>query len=198
MKTGFEFLDLLINGYARQVHCFYGKAGTGKTTILLKAAAEFSKQGKVFYINPFMEFNISRIMQISDPKLENLFLIKNFNQTLFKAILGHKNTVCLIIDPVTAFWDKDLPSFVSFMAQVKDLTRNIPVILSAEVYTDIDTDTLKMKCHGVIVQFCTVIVELEKRRASTGGWLNVAICRKHPSERLEGKEADFELGGNVS
>lgn len=198
VKTGFEFLDLLINGYSRAIHTFYGEAGTFKTTILLKAAAEASQKGKVYYIDPKHNFSIDRMLQISTPNLENVILLKEFNQTLIKAVLRAKNTALLIIDPVTAFWKKDIAAYVSLLTEIKLLTSNIPVLMSAEVYTNIDDQKLYMKSHGILVQFSSVIVELEKRKASIGAeekFLHVAICRKHPSERKEGQEADFTIGG---
>lgn len=193
MNTGFDFLDKLTNGYSRTTHIFYGEAGCYKSTILMKAAAEFSKHGKVFYVDPMRNFSPERLLQISEPKLENIFVIRNFNQTFIDALNSVKDLQCLIIDPVTYFWLKDLAAFVSMMSQIKRLTTKIPVLMSAEVYTDIEHDQLRMKAHGILVQFCAVIVELEKRKVTTGGYVHVAMCRKHPSLRLEGKEADFVI-----
>ena len=106
-----EFLDLKSG-----INLVYGEAATGKTTLALMLAYDFSKFSKVIFIDTENGFNFERFKQISQEYYEKclknilLFKVNNFDEQIkiVNDLEKIKNTNLIIIDTIGSHYRNEL------------------------------------------------------------------------------------------
>src|SRR3990167_5653659 len=97
--------------YKKEINCIYGEAATGKTTLAKIAAINFSKDGKVVFIDSERGFNLERFKQLSDNNdelLNNIIVLRprdlNEQELQIKSLSKIKNLKLIIIDTIGYFY----------------------------------------------------------------------------------------------
>lgn len=177
IKTGCPELDELILNKAG-ILLLYGEGGSGKTTISLMAAREFSKlKGKVLFFDAENNFSTERFEQLTKDNykdcMENVLLlnIKNFNlqHTQIKNLEGIKNVSLIIIDSLTHFYRRLYsrePEIAKAMLAkqlsiLKLISKYIPIIVTSQVYSNMNNGVMPL-AHDVLSKFCGIVIKLEK------------------------------------
>ncbi len=202
IKTGCEIFNELLGGY-RNTTLLYGAAATGKTTIAKIAAIEQAKNGKkVIFMDTENEFNIERFKQLAGENykelLENilLFRINSFKDQQLK--IKNVKEICkkaslVIIDSIgnryrTLVKSKPVLANRMLISQVRmlnDISKDIPVIITNQVYTSIKDNSTRVVGGEIIRESCTYLIELEKNE-------NRKAILKKPINR----EINFEIKEN--
>ncbi|MGV8152182.1 MAG: DNA repair and recombination protein RadB [Candidatus Nanoarchaeia archaeon] len=170
MTGSYDLNKFFEGGYDKDIlTLFYGPPGSGKTNfVLLAAAHEAKKGGKVIFIDSEGGFSIERIKQISGgiPEfiLKNIFILKptdfkeqkkSFSKLLNE--LKSKNVTLIVVDSITMLYRLELAEARSkgvgeiqkvnleFSEQVKTLfeiarKKNIPVLITSQVYNEFLSD----------------------------------------------------------
>jgi len=210
ISTGTAVMDwLLEGGYDKGViTTIYGPAGSGKTNLCLLCIANSVKGQKVIYIDTEASFSLNRFKQIcSDYKkaLEKIVFLKptNFKEQK-KAIsklksLIKQNIGIIFVNSITMLYraemgeedNKDLNHAFAF--QVHNLLeiarkKDIPVIMTAQVYADLENrDKVKIVGGRIIQNISKCLIELKKSGAN-----RTAVIKKHRSIE-EGKSIMFRI-----
>ena len=188
----------------------YGEAGTGKTTLCLLLATEVARQGKkVIYIDT-EGVSIERLRQIAgddfDAVVKNILFsnIGSFDEQekmVDKAIKLAQSNVdigMLVVDSISMHYrltsrEEDRGERRSLAGQSTKLTnvareKALPVVVTSQVYTDVETGTYEALGGHALHHNAKVIVRIDK--AGTGR--RRAVLMKHRS-LPEGLVADFRL-----
>ena len=183
--TGFD--DFLEGGYENSsLNMIYGPGASGKTTFCLCFGIFLAKQGKkVIFIDTENSLSLERISQIAfesniedilekivifKPKsfLEQHKLIISLGKTLKKSSIAG-----IIVDTIGFYYRAQSKegSLNSHLAkQLSDLKylsskKNIPIILTNQVYSDINIENKINLVGGEMVKnWCTYLIELKKNR----------------------------------
>ncbi|MBI2672894.1 AAA family ATPase [Candidatus Woesearchaeota archaeon] len=179
ISTGIQDLDNLIRGY-KGLTVIYGPASTGKTTLCLIATiSELARGNKVIFLDTERGFSIERLKQINDDKkiIDNLLL---FNAGSFKkqleyvrnlnAIRKNASIGLIIIDSLGNHYrrllahDKELANgmLMSQIKTLKELSKSIPILVSNQVYADVNEHKNKMVGGYNIKEFIDNTIELKK------------------------------------
>ena len=184
INTGSKDFDEFFGGYGNHITVIYGKASTGKTTCCILASIEQLKQNKkVIYLDAENSFSVDRFEQLAknDYKkyLENLFLIK---VTDFKTqgnkikelipLIEKGNFSLLIIDTIGIYYRRLVKSkkelannmMISQLRTLKEISSKIPVIITNQVYKNIDEDKDMMIADSIINNFTSCVIELEHKK----------------------------------
>ncbi len=179
ISTGSQNLDNLIGGY-EGLTVIYGPASTGKTTLCLIATiSELAKRNKVIFLDTERGFSIERFKQINDDKklMDNLLLFNagSFKKQLeyvrnFNAIRKNTSIGLIIVDSLGNHYrrllthDKELANgmLMSQIKTLKELSKSIPVLISNQVYADINKHKNKMVGDYNIKEFIDNTIELKK------------------------------------
>jgi len=215
LKTGSKPIDdLLEGGFERDcLTTVYGPAGCGKSNIGMCAIAEALKsQKKAIYIDTEGSFSVARMLQIYPDFPENaekLLFLKptNFEEqkqafmTLHKTININKEVFNLIvIDSIAMLYRLEVGQTQDIVNVNKELGRqlgmltelarkkNIPVIITNQVYSDFDSDQIKMVGGDLLKYSSKCLIELKQK--SNG--FREAILKKHRSIP-EGKSVKFKI-----
>lgn len=215
VSTGCKPLDDLIDGGIENdcLTTIYGPAGSGKSNIGMCAIAEILKQGKkAIYIDTEGSFSIARMLQIFpdfNDSSERLLFLKPTNfeeqkqafQTLHKTINVNKELFHLIvIDSIAMLYRLEIGQTQDVVNVNKELGRqlglltelarkkHIPIIITNQVYSEFDSDQIKMVGGDLLKYSSKCLIELKK---STNG-LREAILKKHRSIP-EGKSVAFKI-----
>ena len=179
-----KYMDERLNEILNENNCitvFYGEGGTGKTCFMLIHALEILKVGKkVIFIDTENSFSLERFKQISGENykeyLDNLILIKitNFKkqheQILSLNKDAAKNVSLIIIDSISSLFrmlhakKRDLARAMMFR-QVKHLSNlsiEIPILITNQVYADINNKKLQMLAGDIFKRFCNIQIKLDK------------------------------------
>lgn len=186
-------IDVILGGglQERSITHFYGSPGSGKTNLALMATASAAKTGKVVYIDAEGGLSVERLKQITGPNLEevlkNLILIEptEFDEQKvaikkLNEIVPNSSASLVIVDSIAALYrleeDKDIKELGRQMARLLRIARkyDIPVLITNQIYTDIDTGRIVPIGGDVIRYWAKISVELEKREG-----MRIAILRKH-------------------
>lgn len=187
----------------------YGPPASGKTNIALIAAANAAINKKVIYIDTEGGFSIERLQQIAgkDPKnikkiLENILLIEPSDYDEQKVairklsdIIPKSDVGLVIVDSLSALYrleeEKDIKELGRQIAQLLRIAKkyNIPVIVTNQVYTDINTNKIVSVGGEVLKYWSKVAVEFGKNEHNN---LRFAILRKHKF-LPEGMKLEFEI-----
>jgi len=208
-SSGCESIDELLGGgfESGTVTQLYGEAGSGKTNICLQAVIGCAKKGKsVIYIDS-EGFSPERFLQIasSDSDVEDVESIarriiiyepQSFEQQTscikeIEQVIKEKNEVALVIlDSATLFYRLELDDERSIylrrvlanqIMNLLELARrhDLAVIITNQVYTDIENGKLRPTGGYALEHLSKVIVQLEK--AAEGRGKRKAVLKKHRS-----------------
>lgn len=188
----------------RNLTHIYGVPASGKTTLALLATANASREGKTIYIDPEGGFSVERLGQIVgddvDKILENVMLIEptDFDEQKVAIkrlpdIAESSKASLVVLDSVAMLYrleeDRNIKELGRQLAQLLSVARksNIPVLLTNQVYTNIDTGEITPVGSDIMRYWSKVMVELEKRDNS-----RKAILRKHKF-MPEGLSMEFRI-----
>ena len=207
-----DALDTLLDGGVESscVTLIYGEAGTGKTNLCLVLARNVAKQGKKVVYLDTEGVSLDRFRQVSGEGFENLlksvlfFEANSFDEQekmvdkAIKLAEGNLDVELIIIDSLTMFYrltarEEERTERRSLTSQSVKLLgiarkRDIPVVLTSQVYTDVERKTFESLGGHSLHHNAKTIISLEK--VSPGR--RKAVLKKH-RHIAEGKSADFRL-----
>jgi DNA repair protein RadB len=213
LPSGCQSLDRLLGGGFESgiITQLYGESGTGKSNIVLQLAVQAVARGlRVIFIDT-EGFSAERFKQIAGPSAEQMaskimiFEPMSLEQQAISireaAKIAGRDTGLVILDSATSLYrvlleaEDNRPVRRTLTVQLSELQelarRNgIPVVITNQVYTDIENDTLRPLGGTSLEHMCKAIIFLEK----TGEGLRRARLMKHRS-LPEGEQADFRLTG---
>jgi DNA repair protein RadB len=185
--------DVLLGGglQPRNITHIYGSPGSGKTNISLMAAAEAVKDGKVIFIDAEGGFSSERMRQIAGNRteevLKNLIIIEptDFDEqkvaiNRLSEIVPSTSASLVIVDSIAVLYrleeDKDVKELGRQLAKLLRIARkyNIPVLMTNQIYTDIDTGKNVPIGGDVLRYWAKISIELDKKEG-----IRTAILRKH-------------------
>lgn len=216
ISTGAQFLDqFLQGGYDSDVvTTIFGPSGSGKTNLCLLAAISVVNSGKkVLLMDTEGGISVERIRQISskgqDDKSEkildkiiffnpvNFAEQKDFFERLKEEVNEHIGLI--VVDSIGMLYRLELgkseevydvnASLGRQIAYLVEIARrkNIPVLLTNQVYADFGSDNVKMVGGDILKYGSKCLLELQKLKNG-----RVLILRKHRSI-AEGKECMFKI-----
>jgi DNA repair protein RadB len=213
LSFGCSGLDAILDGGIEPgcLSLIYGEAGTGKTTLCLLLARNVARAGrKAIYIDT-EGVSMERLRQVCGPDFEAV--VKNI---LFSAIssfddqermvdkaikLAHGNldVGMIIVDSISMHYrltsrEEERGDRRSLAGQSTKLTnlareRGIPVVVTSQVYTDVETGTLEALGGHALLHNSKLIMRVDKV-GGVGQRRAVLIKARHMPEGLE---ANFRL-----
>ena len=212
LPLGCTSIDEMLDGgiESSSMTLLYGEAGSGKTTVCLILAKEIIKQGKkVVYIDS-EGISIDRLMQIAgedfDLVMQNLlvFDVVNFDsqeRSIDKAVKMVQSDIgvgMIIVDSITSLYrptgkEDERSERKSLVGQSQKLSsiareKKIPVLVTSQVYTDVETGTFESLGGNALMHNSKSIIRFD--RAGLG--MRRAVLIKHRSIP-EGITAQFRL-----
>ena len=198
VPTGSPDLDDLLGGglEPRVIHQFYGEAGSGKSAACIICAVECLRKGRgVIYIDT-EGFSAERFRQIAGAETESLapdlllYEPADFDQQGFfigecEKILKSAGIGLIILDSATGLYRPEVGAGGDAQRRLGyQLLRllgyarryNLPVIITNQVYLDIDKNLLVGLGGTILRHLSKVIVRFEKGNAKRR-----AILEKHRS-----------------
>jgi len=157
----------------------YGEATTGKTTCCLLTAIEYTKKGKVIFLDTENSFSIERIKQLCPnykSRLNNilLFKINNFDEqrkqfNKLKEIVKSSKAKLVIIDTIGMHYrivlKKDPYSINKEMDRqlriLNEISKEIPVLITNQVYHTFDGE-IKMVGGNMLRNWSKCLIKLQK------------------------------------
>jgi len=212
VAIGSAGLDGLLEGGLEggAITLLFGEAGTGKTNVCLQVARNVASQGKkVIYIDT-EGVSLERLKQIAGEEYEEVmknilfFEPHNFDdqeKIVDKAVRLAESSLevgVIILDSATIHYrltrnDEEKGTRKSLSTQLTKLlgvarNKGMPILLTSQVYTDIEKGTLEPLGGHVLLHNAKAIIRLDKVGAST----RRAVIMKH-RHLEEGRRADFKL-----
>jgi len=210
VSTGTTVMDwLLEGGYEKGViTTIYGPAASGKTNLCLLCIANSVKGQKVIYIDTEASFSLTRFKQICPDYKKALEKIIFLKPTTFKeqkkAILKLRTLLkqdigIIFVNSITMLYRAEMGEednrrlnndLVLQLRTLLEIARKkkIPVILTAQVYADLENkDQVKVVGGTIIRNMSKCLIELKKKGSD-----RIAIIRKHRSIE-EGKSITFRI-----
>jgi len=212
LSTGSKALDDLLEGGLEggAITLFFGEAGSGKTNICLQVTSLVALSGKkVIYIDT-EGVSLERLMQIAGDQYEEVmknilfFEPQSFDEQekfVDKAVKLAESSLevgVIILDSATIHYrltrnDEERGVRKSLSPQLAKLlaaarSKDIPIILTSQVYTDIEKGTFEPLGGHVLLHNAKAIIRLDK--VGTGARRAVIIKHRHLEE---GRKADFKL-----
>ncbi len=209
-------LDKLLDGglEAGTVTNFYGPPASGKTNIALQAAVNCVNLGKkVIFIDTEGGFSLERIEQMSgDAKkiADNIILVEPKEWNEQKREIRKIEKTCskepvglVVVDSIVALWrltitpdnatevNRELATQLSILSKISRENK-IPVLITNQVYADIDTGKIQMSSRNIVKWWSKNIIELV-HAGRTGH--RIAIIKKARS-LSEDKQAEFVIAQN--
>ncbi|MBW6451188.1 MAG: DNA repair and recombination protein RadB [DPANN group archaeon] len=186
----------------------YGVAGSAKTSFSLEAAVSCIQNGKkVIFMDTEGGFSVERFMQMTDKKnLENILLFrpKDFKEQTtqiesFNLLCDKQDIGLIIIDSLVSLYrlkknNKDFSEtnqeLSRQLAKLSEISRdkNIPILVTNQVYTDFDTGELELVGRDIPKYASKCLVYLEK----IGTGKRKMTMTKHRSI-AEGVTCSFEI-----
>lgn len=147
----------------------HGPAGSGKTNLCIHIANILLPLGKeIYFINADKGLSVERIYNVvkDEEKMKRIHLKYVKTEKELKKSIQDANDV-LIIDPITYFYrlSKDIKELEEVFKDIKK--KNIPCIVTNQVYDNIDTGTTTPLAYPLIEKYCDVIISLEKEHYIT-------------------------------
>ena len=176
-KIGCELTKGLIGAY-HGITLIYGEASTGKTTLAKMAAIEYSKQGKVIFLDTENGFNTDRLRQLTsnfNDVLKSIILInaKNFFQQhqAIKNMGSIKKVSLIIVDTIGANYrvyvkndyKKANAILKTQINALKKIGEKIPVLIITQVYSDLKSGLLNPIGGKIVTNDADTIIRLEKK-----------------------------------
>lgn len=211
LPSGCESLDRLLGGGFESgiITQLYGEAGTGKTNIALQLAIQAVARGfRVVFIDT-ESFSPERFSQIAGDNakeiagkimvFEPMTLEQQHISIQETSKIAGKDLGLVILDSATSLYrvllesDDNRPVRRVLSVQLSELSElarkhRIPVIITNQVYTEIETGALRPLGGTYMEHLCKAIISLEK----VGDGLRRARIVKHRSEP-EGKTVEFRI-----
>jgi len=161
------------------INLVYGEGGTGKTTLALMLAYNYSKFSKVIFIDTENGFNFERFKQVSRENYENclknilLFKVKNFNEQIkiIKNLENIKKINLIIIDTIGFYYRLELKNDVKYannkMGEILKILNlltknNSKIFLTNQVYNNFNTNKQETIGGNMTRKFCKFILKLER------------------------------------
>ncbi len=169
-----EFLDLKSG-----INLVYGEAASGKTTLALMLAYNYSKFSKVIFIDTENGFNFERFKQIAKDDYEAclrnilLYKVKSFDEQ-YKIVknLSNLNKIGLIIlDTLGMYYRlelkndvKDINNKVSEMLNIfiSLYKKGTKILINNQVYKNFENNKLESVGGNMVKKLCKFIVKLER------------------------------------
>ena len=211
ISSGSKVIDELLNGGFEKdiISTIYGPAGSGKTTMCLLASIMVTKlDKKIIFIDTEGGFSVERLRQLegyNENVLKKILILKPTTfQEQHKIFQNMRQMVndkigLVVVDTISMLYrietsrTKDIKSVNNEMGiQISMLNeiarkRNIPVILTNQVYSDFEVrDAVKMVGGDILRYSSKCLIELEMYKT-----VRKAIVKKHRS--LPEKEVIFEI-----
>ncbi|NLI73678.1 MAG: DNA repair and recombination protein RadB [Euryarchaeota archaeon] len=215
LAFGCGTIDAMLEGgtEAGCLSLLYGESGTGKTTLCLLLAVEVARHGKkVIYIDT-EGVSMERLKQIAgddfDAIVKNILFsnICSFDEQermVEKAIKLAQSDIdigMLVVDSISMHYrltsrEEDRGERRSLAGQSAKLTnvareKALPVVVTSQVYTDVETGTFEALGGHALHHNAKIIVRIDK----TGTGRRRAVLMKHRS-LPEGMTAEFQLTSN--
>jgi len=206
--------DLLEGGFeGGAITLLFGEAGSGKTNICLQVASMVASSGKkVIYIDT-EGVSLERLKQIAgesyDEVMKNILFFEPHNfddQEKFvdKAVKLAESSLevgVMILDSATIHYrltrnDEEMGVRKSLSPQLAKLlsaarSKDIPIILTSQVYTDIDKGTFEPLGGHVLLHNAKAIIRFDKVGTNT----RRAVIIKH-RHLEEGRRTEFKITKN--
>ncbi|MHB8118906.1 MAG: DNA repair and recombination protein RadB [Methanothrix sp.] len=211
LPSGCQSLDLLLSGGFESgiITQLYGEAGTGKSNIVMQLAVQAVARGlRVIFIDT-EGFSAERFKQIAGPGAEEMaakimiFEPMSLEQQAIAireaAKIAGRDLGLIILDSATSLYRVLLEAednrsirrtLTVQLSELQEIARRhrIPVVITNQVYMDIENNSLRPMGGTGLEHICKAIIFLEKK----GEGLRSARLMKHRSSP-EGIAADFRL-----
>ncbi len=176
-----DFDKIIDGGYGNFITTFYGPAASGKTTFCLLASIEQAGNNKkIIFLDTENGFSVDRLKQVInkdvDKILDNMIVvnIKNFKnqQEQIKNLLNIVEVgriSLVVIDSIGVHYRRlvrsksDLANkmLISQLRILNIVSKKCPVIITNQVYTDIDEKKLKMVGGLIVEKSSKYLIKLE-------------------------------------
>lgn len=211
LPSGCQNLDLLLSGGFESgiITQLYGEAGTGKSNIVMQLAVQAVARGlRVIFIDT-EGFSAERFKQIAGPGAEEMaakimiFEPMSLEQQAIAireaSKIAGRDLGLVILDSATSLYRVLLEAednrsvrrtLTVQLSELQEIARRhrIPVVITNQVYMDIENNSLRPIGGTGLEHICKAIIFLEKK----GEGLRSARIMKHRSSP-EGISADFRL-----
>ncbi len=211
LPSGCQSLDLLLSGGFESgiLTQLYGEAGTGKSNIVMQLAVQAVARGlRVIFIDT-EGFSAERFKQIAGPGAEEMaakimiFEPMSLEQQAIAireaSKIAGRDLGLIILDSATSLYRVLLEAddnrsirrtLTVQLSELQEIARRhrIPVVITNQVYMDIENNSLRPIGGTGLEHICKAIIFLEKK----GEGLRRARLMKHRSSP-EGIAADFRL-----
>ena len=211
LPSGCQSLDLLLSGGFESgiITQLYGEAGTGKSNIVMQLAVQAVARGlRVIFIDT-EGFSTERFKQIAGPGAEEMaakimiFEPMSLEQQAIAireaSKIAGRDLGLIILDSATSLYRVLLEAednrsirrtLTVQLSELQEIARRhrIPVVITNQVYMDIENNSLRPMGGTGLEHICKAILFLEKK----GEGLRSARLMKHRSSP-EGIAADFRL-----
>ena len=211
LPSGCPSLDLLLGGGFESgiISQLYGESGTGKSNIVMQLAVQaVARDLRVIFIDT-EGFSAERFKQIAGPGAEEMaakimiFEPMSLEQQAIAireaAKIAGRDLGLIILDSATSLYRVLLEAednrsirrtLTVQLSELQEIARRhrIPVVITNQVYMDIENNSLRPMGGTGLEHICKAILFLEKR----GEGLRSARLMKHRSSP-EGIAADFRL-----
>jgi DNA repair protein RadB len=211
LPSGCQSLDLLLSGGFESgiLTQLYGEAGTGKSNIAMQLAVQAVARGlRVIFIDT-EGFSAERFKQIAGPGAEDMaakimiFEPMSLEQQAIAireaSKIAGRDLGLIILDSATSLYRVLLEAednrsirrtLTVQLSELQEIARRhrIPVVITNQVYMDIENNSLRPIGGTGLEHICKAIILLEKK----GEGLRRARLMKHRSSP-EGLAADFRL-----
>jgi DNA repair protein RadB len=211
LPSGCQSLDLLLSGGFESgiLTQLYGEAGTGKSNIAMQLAVQAVARGlRVIFIDT-EGFSAERFKQIAGPGAEDMaakimiFEPMSLEQQAIAireaSKIAGRDLGLIILDSATSLYRVLLETednrsirrtLTVQLSELQEIARRhrIPVVITNQVYMDIENNSLRPIGGTGLEHICKAIILLEKK----GEGLRRARLMKHRSSP-EGLAADFRL-----
>ncbi len=212
LAIGATGLDELLDGgfEGGAITLLYGEAGTGKTNICLQVAKNVALTGKKVVFIDTEGVSLERLKQIAGESYEevmrNILFFEahtfedqeKFVEKAVKLAESSLEVGVIILDSATIHYrltrnDEERGVRKSLSPQLAKLlsaarTKDIPIVLTSQVYTDLEKGTFEPLGGHVLLHNAKAIVRLEK--VGTGSRRAVIVKHRHLEE---GRRTDFKL-----
>ena len=169
-----DFIDLKSG-----INLVYGEAATGKTTLALMLAYDYSKFSKVIFIDTENGFNFERFKQIAQDNYEKclknilLFKVRSFEEQYktVEDLIDIEKIALIIMDTLGAHYRIELKNDakyannkISKIFKILHLLnkKGVNVLITNQVYSNFESNKIESVGGKMVRNFCNCIKKLEK------------------------------------